>query len=229
MPVAVFELNDDRRSVFEPIISLQDAYNELLSDEVDDFSAFVDAYLVLTNVTADEEDLAAMKQSRTLLLDQDATASYLTKSISDTQVENMLTNLRASIHTVSNSPDFSSEEFNQGVSSGIALQYKLLGFMNVASSIEANFRKALNQRINLLNSIYGLVDSQAFEVSITFNYNLPTDIADIVNTINSLRGLVSDRTLLAQIPFVKNVDAELEATDIYGGEQLWNKDTGQSE
>ena len=115
-----------------------------------------------------------------------------------------------SIHTVSNSPDFSSEEFNSGVSSGIALQFKLVGFNNIASNIEARFRKALEKRIELINQILELVDTDTFQVDITFKHNLPTSILDTIQVVNSLRGLVSDETLLAQIPFIKDVDEELE-------------------
>ena len=42
-------------------MGLQDAANELLSDEIDDYSAFCDAYLALVGVDAEPEDIAAMK------------------------------------------------------------------------------------------------------------------------------------------------------------------------
>lgn len=220
VPVAVFELNNNCRSIFEPIISLQDAYNSLLSAEIDDFESFVDAYLILTDVLATEEELAEMKRTKTLLLDGDSKAEYLTKSISDTQIQNLLENLNSSIHTVSCSPDFSSEEFNSGVSSGVALQFKLVGFNSIASNIEAQFRKALTKRIQLLNNVFGLLNTAQYDVVVTFNHNLPTVLSDTVANVNSLRGLVSDKTLLAQLPFVTDVEAELEATkanDIYEG------------
>ena len=110
VPIVVFDLNKTNTPIFEPIVSLQDAYNSLLSDEVNDFEAFVDAYMVLKNVTADAESLAEMKASRTILIDGESDVSYLTKNISDTQIQNLLDNLNVSIHTVSNSPDFSSEQ-----------------------------------------------------------------------------------------------------------------------
>lgn len=209
VPFSVFNLNADNASIFERIVSLQDAYNSLLSDEINDFSSFVDAYMVMRNITADANDLAEMKRNRTILIDGDSDVSYLTKSISDTQIENMLDNINTSIRTISNSPDFSSEEFNSGVSSGTALQFKLVGFNNVASSIEAQFKKALGKRIDLLNRILGLIDTDTCEVEITFTHNLPNSISDTATMVNSLRGLVSDETLLAQIPFVQDVAAEL--------------------
>lgn len=213
VPFTIFNLNADNKSIFERIIGLQDAYNSLLSDEVNDFQSFVDAYMVLKNLTADTEDLEKMKQSRTILIDGDSDVSYLTKDISDTQIENMLSNINSSIHTVSNSPDFSSEEFNSGVSSGIALQFKLVGFNNIASNIEAQMRKALQNRIDLINKVLKLIDTDTCAVNISFSHNLPTAITDTVNMVSSLRGLVSDETLLAQIPFIDDVSAELNRVD----------------
>lgn len=150
-----------------------------------------------------------MKENRVLLLDDDATASYLTKSTTDTQVQNLLDEINVAIHTIANSPDFSSEEFGSGVSSGIALQFKLVGFNNVAANIEGNFRKAIDKRIDLLNNVFSLLDTDVYEMDITFTHNLPTNIADTASTINLLRGLVSDETLISQIPFIKDVKEEM--------------------
>ena len=90
VPITVFNLNRDNVSCFDSIMSLQDAYNNLLSAEIDDFDAFADAYLILKGVTADSEDLADMKRNRVLLMDAEDSAEYLTKNISDTQIQNML-------------------------------------------------------------------------------------------------------------------------------------------
>ena len=84
VPITVFSLNTEEESIFDKVITLQDAYNTLLSSEVDDFQAFCDAYLVLKGINTEEEELAKMKQNRVLLLDADADAQYLSKSISDT-------------------------------------------------------------------------------------------------------------------------------------------------
>lgn len=212
VPVSVLTL-DDGKSIFDCVVGMQDAYNKLLSDEVNDFEAFVDAYMVLKNVSADEEDLAAMKQSRTILLDGDSDVAYLTKSMNDTQIENLLENLNSSIHTISNSPDFSSEEFNSGVSSGTALSYKLVGFNNIAANVQAQFIKALQNRIRLLNRVFALVESNDYDIEITFNHNLPTAIADTANVVNSLRGLVSDESLLKLLPFIEDVEAEKQRVE----------------
>ncbi len=211
VPITVFALNAEQESIFDKIMSLQDAYNTLLSSEIDDFEAFCDAYLVLKNCYMDSEDVAEMREKRTLILEGENTdAVFLNKNISDTQIENMLANIDAQIHKVANSPNFSDASF--GTSSGIALRYRLLGFENTAAGIVANMTKALQHRIELICAILELTatDTTWRDVEIKFTRNLPVDYADLVNTINQLRGIVSDKTLISLLPFVKDADAELE-------------------
>lgn len=211
VPITVFALNAEQESIFDKIMSLQDAYNTLLSSEIDDFEAFCDAYLVLKNCFMDSEDVAEMREKRTLILAGENTdAAFLNKNISDTQIENMLANIDAQIHKVANSPNFSDASF--GTSSGIALRYRLLGFENTAAGIVANMTKALQHRIELICAILELTatDTTWRDVEIKFTRNLPVDYADLVNTINQLRGIVSDKTLISLLPFVKDADAELE-------------------
>ena len=210
VPITVFSLNREETSIFNQIISLQDAYNTLLSDEVDDFEAFADAYLVLKGVTADADDLAEMKKNRVLIMDSDAEASYLTKNITDTQIQNMLININDQIHKISKSPDFNDEKLM--AQSGIAMRYKLIGFENVSSSIEARMRKALQKRIELICSVLNLKGIEALwrDIDIRFTRNLPANITEIAQVVNSLRGLVPDITLLSQIPFIDNPKEQID-------------------
>lgn len=210
VPVTVFSLNADEESVFDKVMTLQDAYNKLLSSEVDDFESFCDAYLVLKGCMADADDLVAMKQNRVLMMDADAEASYLTKSVSDTQIENMLKNINDTIHKIANSPDFNDEKLM--AQSGIAMRYKLVGFENVSSNIVANMTKALQKRIELICSILHLTgsDNTWRDVHIVFTRNLPENITETAQVINQLRGIVSDKTLISLLPFIKDVDAEVE-------------------
>ena len=210
VPVTVFSLNADEESIFDKVMTLQDAYNKLLSSEVDDFESFCDAYLVLKGCMADADDLVAMKQNRVLMMDADAEASYLTKSVSDTQIENMLKNINDTIHKIANSPDFNDEKLM--AQSGIAMRYKLVGFENVSSNIVANMTKALQKRIELICSILHLTgsDNTWRDVHIVFTRNLPENITETAQVINQLRGIVSDKTLISLLPFIKDVDAEVE-------------------
>ena len=191
-------------------MTLQDAYNNLLSAEIDDFDAFADAYLIMKGVVADADDLVEAKQKRAFCVDSDCEISYLTKNISDTQIENMLTNINDQIHKMSNCPDFNDEKLM--AQSGIAMKYKLIGFNNVSSSIIANMTKALQKRIELICEIINLTGDTALwrDINIIFTTNLPENTLETAQMVNQLRGLVSDETLLSQISFIPNAQDEVK-------------------
>ena len=203
----------DEKNIFDCILSVQDSINELLSAEIDDYSAFCDAYLVLTGVDIDAEQVADMKENRVLELPEGATAAWLTKQANDAQIENMLKRLHDSAYRIAQCPDFSSESFVGGVSSGIAIQYRLTGMETKAGKIESIMKKALQRRIEIICGIASLkLGEEVFrDIDIEFKRNIPEDITNTINIINSLKGIVSDATLLTQIPFVEDVNAEIEA------------------
>lgn len=211
-PANIFMLPDEK-SIFDCILGLQDAANELISAEIDDYNAFCDAYLALYGVDADVEDIAAMKENRVLVLPTDANASWLTKTSNDAQIENMLKRIHDSIYRVAACPDFSSEAFVGGVSSGIAIKYRLTGMETRAAKICAEMKKALQRRIEIICGIASLkIGEDVFrDIDIDFKRNIAEDTTSTINLINSLKGTVSDATLLAQLPFIDDVNAELEA------------------
>jgi SPP1 family phage portal protein len=211
-PANIFTLPDEK-SIFDCVINLQDSVNEVLSAEIDDYSAFVDAYLVLQGVDADADDIAAMKQNRVMLIPSDAKAEYLSKGANDAQVENILKRLHESIYRVAQCPDFSSESFVGGVSSGIAIQYRLTGMETKAGGIESAMKKALQRRVEIICGIASMkLGEEVFrDISITFKRNIPEDTTATINLINSLKGTISDKTLISQLDFITDPDAELEA------------------
>lgn len=211
-PANIFSLPDEK-SIFDCILGLQDAANELVSCEIDDYSAFCDALLVLTSVDATRDDVSAMKEGRTLCLPEGASAAWLTKNMNDTQIENILKRIHESIYRIAQCPDFSSESFTGGVSSGIAIRYRLTGMENKAGSIEGRMKKALQRRIEIICGIATLkLGEEVYrDIEIEFKRNIPEDMTSIISMVNSLQGIVSDATLLSQIPFVADVNAELEA------------------
>ena len=211
-PANIFTLPDEK-SIFDCIMSLQDAANELVSSEIDDYSAFCDAYLTLIGVDADVEDISSMKENRVLVLPDGAAAQWLTKNANDTQVENILKRIHESIYRIAQCPDFSSESFVGGVSSGVAIRYRLTGMETKAGKIEGEMKKALQRRVEIICGIASLkLGEEVFrDISIDFKRNIPEDYTSIINMINSLKGTVSDSTLLSLLPFVEDVNAELAA------------------
>lgn len=210
VPITFFKLNSEEKGIADNIFALNDAYNSLLSDSIDDADAFADAYLLLKGCVAEEDDLEAMKKHKVLMLDNDADAEYLVKDASKTATDDLLSTVEAKIRELSACPDFNNETF--GTSSGIAIRYRLMAMENKASAICSNMKKALQRRIELLSDIMSLTHSEAFwrDITIRFTRNIPIDNTETINIVNSLRGFVSDETLLGLLPFVEDVEKELE-------------------
>ena len=175
---------------------------------------------------ADEEEIVKMKGNRVLLLPEGGLANWLAKPSNDTQVENILKRIHDSIYRIAACPDFSSETFVGGVSSGVAIRYRLTGMETRAAKICAEMKKALQRRVEIICGIASLkLGEEVFrDINIDFKRNIPEDLTSTVNMINTLKGTVSDATLLSQLPFISDVNEELEAVqaqkqanmDIYG-------------
>lgn len=208
VPVIAFNLNPEREGIFEQIIPLQDSYNEVLSAQLDELGMLVDSFLVLKGVSADAEDIQNMKTNRVLLMDADSSADFLVKNVNNSQIIEILTEIKKRIIEISTCPDFSAENF--ATTSGIALQYRLTGFRNTSLAFMAQFEKALRRRIELFGWIEQIKGDKVTDFKITFTNNLPTNTLEIAQIINQLRGLVSDETLLSQIPFVDDAKEELK-------------------
>ena len=211
VPVAIFKNNEEETGDFENVISLIDAYDKMESDSLNDFEYFVDAYLALYGLTAEEEDVARMKENRVLLMDEGTKAEWLIKQTSDAYIENMKNRLDKDIHKFSKCPNMSDENFASNAS-GVAIKFKLLGTENLISIKERKFKRGLQQRLELI-SVINSVLRESFDwraIDIIFTRNIPSNDVDIANVVNSLKDVVSEKTLLAQIPFVEDVQDELE-------------------
>ena len=227
VPVVAFNLNPEREGIFEQIIPLQDSYNEVLSAQLDELGMLVDSFLVLKGVSAEKEDIQDMKTNRVLLMDADSSADFLVKNVNNSQIIEILTEIKKRIIEISTCPNFSDENF--ATASGIALQYRLTGFRNTSLAFMAQLEKALRRRIELFGWIEQIKGDKVTDFKITFTNNLPTNTLEIAQIVNQLRGLVSDETLLSQIPFVDDAKEELKKAQAEKQENMKLYDFGSGE
>lgn len=212
VPFVEYKNNDDSYGDFEGVISLIDAYDALVSDDLNDFEYFVDAYLALYGYTAEPEDIAQMKAQRVLLMDNDSKAEWLVKQGDSTGVETTKQRLERDIHKFSKTPDSNDTNFSANVS-GVAMRYKLLGTENLGSIKERKFKKGLQRRLELISYILKVLSRPSFDwlgVDINFTRNLPVNEDDVSTMIKNLNGIVSKQTLVAQLPFVDDPAKEME-------------------
>ena len=220
---------------FEDIISLNDAYNLLQSDDINESNYTNDAYLIIKNMVADKEKLDEMKQSRAIQGTDDGEVRWLIKDINDSWKENLKTRIVHDIHKTSGVPDLTDEQFAGNVS-GVAMKYKLLPFENNRSQKERQFKKALQRRIKLITNI---LNKQGHNydyrsVQMTFKPNLPTNEKEEIEGVVSLygTGLVSKDTLRNKLSMVEDASLEEEKIkreqegDIYTIQSILDEEEG---
>lgn len=212
VPFVEYRNNDDLTGDFEGVISLIDAYDVLVSDDLNDFEYFCDAYLALYGYTADPEDIKAMKENRVLLMDTDTKAEWLIKQGDSTGVEKEKNRIESDIHKFSKTPNANDASFSSNTS-GVAMKYKLLGTENLGSIKERKFKKGLQRRLEFISYIFNLTNRGNLDwlsINISFTRNLPVNESDIADLVSKLDGIVSKKTLVAQLPFVEDPDKEIE-------------------
>lgn len=96
------------------------------------------------------------------------------------------------------------------------MAYKLLGLEQKATDKEANFKKGLQRRFeiicNFLNTKGSSFDFR--DISITFTRNKPINELEAVQIATQLKGLVSEMTAISYLPMVADVSEELERLDM---------------
>lgn len=158
VPLIYYQNGDFTTGSFEGIITLQNALNSVLSDELNDFESFVDSYLVLEGMSAtNDKDIAKMKRDRVLLTDPDSKAYWLTKTVNNQHIKDLKTDLTARIRELGRIPDV--EELGSFGSSGIALQFKLINSEMQASKQERVLTKGIQRKLELLYNILRMTDA----------------------------------------------------------------------
>ena len=212
VPIIAYDNNDEEIGDFEQVIPLIDAYNKAVSDQCNDFDYYNDCYMIIRGAEdTDEEVFNSMKQNRLMLLSENASAEFLVKQADNATIESYKNRLQQDIHKFSYVPDISSEQFNAQIS-GVALAYKFTSLEQACNNKERLFRRALIKRAEMIFQILGIkgINLDATTIEPVFSRNLPSNTSEYVTMAKELYGLVSKETLLAQLPFVDDVQAELE-------------------
>ena len=209
IPFVEYPNNVYRLSSFADILSLQDAYNTLCSAEVDDYEAFVDAFLAIYNASGTkDDDIAAMKSNRVLLLDGESRAEWIVKNCNPAQIKQIKEEIVASIHKVASLPDLSDQNFS-GNASGVAIKYKMVGAENVAARQERKFKKGLQRRLELLVGYLSKTENTEFDyldIDITFNRNMIGADLEVAQLINLVGERIPIANLAAQLSFITEAD-----------------------
>jgi SPP1 family phage portal protein len=213
LPIVEYRNNEERQGDFEQLIPLIDAYNILESDRVNDKEQFVDAFLFLTNIDIDSEQAKKLREERILMGYDGADARYLSKTMSESDVEVLKDSLKTDIHRFSMIPDLSDRTFGTNLS-GVAIKYKLMGFEQHIRNKERYFTKSLKKRLELYINFLSLKGAMEYvplhRIDVVFTRNLPVNELEVSQMVKNLSGIATSETLLSQLSFVGDPKEEAQ-------------------
>ena len=220
VPIIEYWNKVNQKGDFESVISLINAYNLLQSDRVNDKEQYVDSLLVLYGTLAGDNSEEKLKTARELKrlglleLSEGDKVEYLSKTFHEADVELLKKSIIEDIHKISKVPNLTDENF-AGNSSGVAMKYKLLGLEQLAQTKEEYYRIGLKERIKLYANILNIkmISIDVDNIEMTFIRSLPVNELEVAQLITYLNNVVSQKTLLSLLPFVEDVDNEIEKVE----------------
>ena len=212
---------------YELQIPLIDAYNALMSDRVTDKEQFIDSILAIYGTLlgdaeekegegkSDETPMRRLKREKLLEMPDGSRAEYLTRTFDESGVDVLRRAIEQDIHKFSHIPCLTDEHFAGNVS-GVAMEFKLLGIENITKIKTRYYRKGLRKRLQIFcdwlqTNGKGSIDPDT--IVAIFTRAMPKNLLEISQYVANLKGTVSQKTLLAQIPFVDDPDAEIKAVE----------------
>ncbi|WP_100488565.1 phage portal protein [Sporolactobacillus pectinivorans] len=206
--------NQELKGDAEKVLQLIDAYDRTLSDVSNEIEQYRLAYLVAKGAFLDEEDQQNMKRTGVINLDDETQdVKYLTKDLNDNIIEHHLNRLEENIMRFAKTVNFSDKSFGTTVT-GVAMRYKLMALEHKSITMERKMTAGLRYQFKLLCSTWAkkrlAKPDDYLQMTFQFKRNLPDDILSDAQASGALKGLVSEETRLSLLPFITNVQEEMD-------------------
>lgn len=214
VPATEYVENDERQSIFAPVLTMVNAYNKAISEKANDVDYFADAYLKILGALLDEDGAKKIRNNRIINFEgEDAgklIVEFMEKPSADTTQENLLERLERLIFSISMVANISDENF--GSATGIALKYKLQSMSNLAKTKERKFTSGMNRRYKILfSSPLSKVAKDAWvQLHYKFTPNIPANLLEETEIAKNMEGITSHETQLKVLSVVDNVQDELD-------------------
>ena len=105
IPVVEYPLDESRLGIFEVVVPLLDALDELQSNRMDDIVQYVNSFLAILGGELDEETYKKLNEWKTLCLPQGTDAKYLSPSMSQNDVQTLKNDIYLAILTICGVPN----------------------------------------------------------------------------------------------------------------------------
>ena len=216
VPFIALRNNSKELSDLKMIKGLIDAYDLICSEGTNSLLDLVDLYWVIAGYGGETASAIAKKlQVNRAVQISDSSGKVETKQV-HLPIEGRiqwLKLLRKDIFHFGMGVDTDSENLGNAPS-GVSLKFQYAMFNLKINGIVPEIKKSLKQLFWFLLEDCNRKNDTDYNVNsidIKLNLNSITDDMEMVNMITASKGIVSEKTLLAQHPFVQDVNSEIQA------------------
>ncbi|RXI55273.1 phage portal protein [Clostridium tetani] len=199
-------------TLYKDLKGLQDAYETNLSDISNEISDFRNAYMVLTGVAIDEEDIPKMKKLGVMQIkDKNGSAQWLIKNINDTFIQNTLNTLEDKMYQLSS--HINHNEKMQSNLSSLALRARLIALEEKCKLNQKSIADCIKTRLTFLFIYLNVIKNIEYDfrdIKIKFTPNIPQDDLMTAQVISQLGDKLSTETGLSLLSFIENPKNELK-------------------
>ena len=212
VPFSLFKFNDGK-GLFERVIPLIDAYDLAVSNTLDLSNDLVDALLLVSGCTLNDEMIQQIRELRMLNASEDIKVEYVQNNLPTN--EEVKTRLREDIFSLAGIVDLEDKNWGSA-SSGVALRLRMASTEFKAGVTQGHFIKALRRNLELMLNLKSLtnpidVDKELREIKITMHRNAIANETEQIQNALQLSTMLSKETIIGLLQdFVPSVEVELE-------------------
>ena len=192
IPIIEYPVNNARLGVFEVVMPLLDALDELQSNRMDDIVQFVNSYLAILGGQLDDETYKKLNEWKTLCLPEGTDAKFLSPTLSQNDVQTLKEDIYKSILTICGIPNRNGGSSTSDTGQAVELRDGWTAAETHAKSIETIFKESEKPFLKLALRI--LRDTEGTKLRITDiethftrrNYeNIASKAQVLISTLNS--------------------------------------------
>lgn len=213
IPFIYFKYNGDEIPLIHLLKSLLDCYDEMTSKMGDTIYEEPDGVNVVKNYQAEAGTFQKNLQTfNTVFLDDDGEYDRKSISISIEAFKEFITQLRKDIYEGGSGVDTQSEKFGTQ-ESGVALKQLYSDLYLDCSNIETEFKSSLEFFMSFVTEWIAATkttDYSNYEADFIFNKTMTVNEKELIENCKNSVEIISKRSVLANHPYVSNVDDELD-------------------
>ncbi|MBO5004886.1 MAG: phage portal protein [Clostridia bacterium] len=239
IPATAIE-QEDGLAIFEPVISVIEAYQRVVQNSRNTFKYNDDAILVVTGYDTDtpltildnngnevlnpariKED-EYRRQTKTWYLGTDGDVRWVLKDINDNALQNHKKTLMDIICLCSFCPNMTDLGFTSADNNS-ALEKKFFSLQQYIATFEGEFKKGLLRRWEIILNKFNKEKGKTFDfrdIEVKLQRNVPSDRATDITNALKLRGLLSDETVINSLNMDLDAKNEISKMDMQNEENI---------